>query len=42
LLGNVAVRAGKTIEWDSRTMTVTNDKKANELVHFPYRDGWSL
>jgi predicted dehydrogenase len=42
LLGNVAVRAGKTIEWDSKTMTVTNDKEANELIHFPYRDGWSL
>jgi hypothetical protein len=42
LLGNVAVRAGKTIEWDSKTMTVTNDKEANELIHFAYRDGWSL
>ena len=42
LLGNVAVRAGKTIEWDSETMTVTNDKEANELIHFPYREGWSL
>ena len=42
LLGNVAVRAGKTIEWDSKTMTVTNDKEANELIHFPYREGWIL
>ena len=41
LLGNVAVRAGKTIKWDSSRMTVTSDKQANELLHFDYRDGWT-
>lgn len=42
LLGNMAVRAGKTIKWDSDGMRVTNDKQANELLHFEYRDGRSL
>ena len=41
LLGNVAVRSGKTIKWDSKGMSVTNDKQANELLHFDYRDGWT-
>lgn len=42
LLGNVALRTGKTIEWDSRNMKVTNDTDANKLLHFEYRDGWTL
>jgi hypothetical protein len=42
LLGNVAVRAGKTIKWGSDGMRVMDDKQANELLHFEYRDGWSL
>jgi len=41
LLGNVALRAGKAIKWDSSGMSVTNDKEANELLHFDYRDGWT-
>ena len=42
LLGNVAVRAGKTIKWDSGNCTVTNHEEANPLLHMPYRDGWTL
>ncbi|UCG26893.1 MAG: Gfo/Idh/MocA family oxidoreductase [Bacteroidales bacterium] len=42
LLGNVALRTGKTITWDSKNFTVTNDKAANDLLHMPYRNGWTL
>ena len=42
LLGNAAIRTGKTIDWDSNTMAVTNNEQANELLHFPYRKGWAL
>ena len=41
LLGNVAMRTGKTILWDSSNMAVTNHKEANDLLHIPYRDGWT-
>jgi predicted dehydrogenase len=42
LLGNVAIRAGKKIEWDAAKMVVTNDKDANQFVHGHYRKGWEL
>jgi len=42
LLGNIAIRTGKKVEWDSATMTVTNNPEANAFVNPPYRDGWSL
>jgi len=40
LLGNVAVRAGGRIEWDSRKMKVTNNRDANRFVYKKYRRGW--
>ena len=40
LLGNVALRAGETIEWDGER--VTNVDAANEFLHREYRDGWDL
>lgn len=42
LLGNIAIRTGKKIQWDSPSMTVTNVPEANALVNPPYREGWSL
>ena len=42
LLGNTAVRAGKRIEWDAETMTITNDKEANRFVRDEYRKGWEI
>ena len=42
LLGNVAVRAGCKLYWDSKQMKFTNNKDANKYVHFEYRKGWSL
>ena len=42
LLGNVAIRAGKPIEWDGPNMKITNIPEANELLSRKYRDGWTL
>ena len=37
LLGNLAIRLGKRIEWDGRRMVCTNVPEANELVRKNYR-----
>jgi len=42
LLGNVAIRAGKRIEWDGPNMKITNIPEANELLGRKYREGWTL
>ena len=42
LLGNVAIRAGKKIEWDAKEMKVTNAPEANRFVRREYREGWTL
>jgi len=42
LLGLVAYRAGKKLEYDGATGRVTNDVKANEYLKRPYRNGWTL
>jgi predicted dehydrogenase len=42
LLGNVAMRAGKKLEWDGENMKFTNAPDAEKLLHFEYRKGWTL
>jgi hypothetical protein len=42
LLGAIALRTGRVLEWDSKTMQITNDPEANSLVDPPYREGWEL
>ncbi len=42
LLGNVAMRAGKKLNWDGESMKFTNDSSANKLLHYEYRKGWTL
>ncbi len=42
LLGTISVRTGKRLHWDSENMKITNEPKANELLHYAYRDGWTL
>jgi predicted dehydrogenase len=37
LLGNLAVRTGQKIEWDSASLTCTNVPEANRYVRKPYR-----
>jgi predicted dehydrogenase len=42
LLGNVAYRAGKTLEWDAANMKFTNAPEADKFLHYEYRKGWEL
>jgi len=42
LLGLVAYRVGKKIEYDSATGRVTNSEEANALLSRKYREGWTL
>ena len=42
LLGNLAVRTGRRIEWDAKNMKVTNDREAQKYVKREYRKGWEL
>lgn len=42
LLGNVAFRVGKKLEWDSASLKATNCPEADEYIQHHYRKGWSL
>jgi len=42
LLGTLALRTEKVLEWDAASMRVTNDAAANQFVSPPYRAGWTL
>jgi hypothetical protein len=42
LLGNLAVRSGKKIEWDSKKLKAKNAPELDSLIHRHYRSGWSL
>ena len=42
LLGNVALRLNKTIEWDSEHLRVKNAPEAAQYVKKHYRHGWSV
>jgi len=41
-MGNVALRAGKKIEFDVASMRITNDKKANQYLTKKYRKGFDF
>jgi predicted dehydrogenase len=42
LLGVIAQRTEKSLEWDSTKMRFSNDPEASLLLNPPYRKGWSL
>ena len=42
LLGNLAVRTGQRIEWDSETMRVVNSEAAQRLMQKQCRRGFEL
>ena len=42
LLGNLAIRLGKPIEWDGEAMKAKSAPEANELIRREYRKGWEL
>lgn len=41
LLGNVAIRVGKKIEWDGPGLKATNCPEADQYIRTEYRKGWS-
>lgn len=42
LIGNMAVRTGKRVEWDAEHMRSTNVPEANQYVGRTYRKGWEI
>jgi hypothetical protein len=42
LLGNVAMRVGKKLEWDGPNMRVTNHSEAEKYIKPEFRQGWTL
>lgn len=42
LLGNLAVRTGKKIQWDSKNLKATNAPEADEFIRKEYRAGWRV
>ena len=42
LLGNLAVRLGKKIEWDAKALKATNAPEADRLIRPSHRAGWEL
>ena len=41
LLGNLALRVGKKIEWDGRNLKARNAPEADRYIRREYRGGWS-
>jgi len=42
LLGTVAFRVGKRLQWDAKAMKAANCPEADKYVRPPYRAGWTL
>jgi hypothetical protein len=41
-LANIALATRSRIEWDPKNERVINNEKANELLHYEYREPWKL
>ena len=42
LLGTVAYRTGKKLQWDAEALKATNAPEADEFLRKQYREGWTL
>jgi hypothetical protein len=42
LVGNLAVRLGRRIEWNARKMKATNAPEADKYINKSYRKGWEI
>ncbi len=42
LLGNLAIRVGKKIEWDAANLKCPNAPEADQFIKRQYRSGWDL
>jgi len=41
-LANISLATKSRIDWDPNTERITNNEKANELLHYQYRKPWTL
>ena len=41
-LANISLAVGQRIEWDAENEKVTNINRANDLLHYEYRQPWNL
>ena len=41
-LANIALKTGLRLQWDPVREKITNDEKANQLLHYKYRAPWRL
>ena len=42
LIANIALARKKRLEWDAQKERFTNDDAANEMLHYEYRQPWTL
>ena len=42
LLGAVAYKTGKTIQWDAKNLKAKNCPEADRFIHKQYREGWAV
>jgi hypothetical protein len=42
IIGNIAYRLGRVLEWDDPAAQFKNDEQANRLLANPPRGGWRL
>ncbi len=42
LMGNIAIRTQEKLYWDAEKLRFANSEAANQLLHPPYREGWTL
>ena len=42
LLGSVAYRVGKKLQWDARNLKATNAPEADKYIRREYRKGWTI
>ena len=42
LLGNVAYRTGKTLQWDAKSLKADNVPEADQYISKEYREGWEV
>ena len=41
-LANISLAMNMRLEWDAEAERITNSEKANELLHYQYREPWTL
>jgi predicted dehydrogenase len=42
LMANISLAVGQRLEWDAESERFTNHDQANQMLHYDYRDPWTL